>query len=368
MAGRDIVVEIAGKPAYAVQIGKGVLRELGARARRACPKAAAAFIVTDDNVAPLYLRAAQASLQGAGLPVETFIAGAGEESKSVACLERLWQVMAQAHLGRDACVVALGGGVVGDLAGFAAATYMRGVFFVQVPTTLLAMVDSSVGGKTAVNLPEGKNLAGSFYQPSYVCADTEVLSTLDEREWVCGCGEVTKSAALDGAAFFDWLRVHARALALRDSAATAEVIERCVDFKAGIVARDEQENSGVRECLNLGHTLGHAIEKLAGYGAYSHGAAVAEGVRFSAQLAEALCGADSAFTRELGDLLDRLGCTRLPFSAQPTQLMEVMRADKKNRAGEIRFVLLREPGAWEVRRVEEDLLEEQLAAWARSKA
>ena len=147
-----------------------------------------------------------------------------------------------------------------------------------------------------------------------------------------------------------------------DSAATAEVIERCVDFKAGIVARDEQENSGVRECLNLGHTLGHAIEKLAGYGAYSHGAAVAEGVRFSAQLAEALCGADSAFTRELGDLLDRLGCTRLPFSAQPTQLMEVMRADKKNRAGEIRFVLLREPGAWEVRRVEEDLLE------ARSKA
>lgn len=260
--------------------------------------------------------------------------------------------MAQLSLGRDCLVVALGGGVVGDLAGFVASAYMRGVPVVQVPTTLLAMVDSSVGGKTAVNLPEGKNLVGSFYQPSFVCADTDTLATLPEREWQCGCGEVAKSAVIDSDEFFFWLLGNAEAMVAREPAVVAEAIQRCVVFKAGVVARDKTESSGVRECLNYGHTLGHAIEACAGFGTFSHGACVAEGMRFAACVAADGYGEDGGFSAEFaeaqGEMLDALGLGRLDFDAAPGDLLAAMKRDKKVRGGELRFVLARDVAQWEI--------------------
>jgi 3-dehydroquinate synthase len=279
---------------------------------------------------------------------------AGEESKSVEVAAEIWHALAQLAYGRDCLVVALGGGVVGDLAGFVASTYMRGVRVVQVPTTLLAMVDSSVGGKTAVNLEAGKNLVGTFYQPSFVCADIDALSTLPDREWICGCGEVAKSAVIDSDDFFFWLSDHARALALRDADVATEAIQRCVVFKAGVVARDKTESAGVRECLNYGHTLGHAIEQTSGYGTYSHGAAVAEGMRFAAGLAARMADTPEGFAEAQSEMLDALGLDRILVQATPNQLLAAMKRDKKARAGQVRFVLARDVAQWEIAALSDD--------------
>ena len=207
MPATKVVVNIPGETSYDVRIGAGVLDRLGAhlRAVPALAGAERALVITDSNVAPLYLAAAKEALAQGGFRVSDIVVPAGEEAKSVEVAGEVWEAMAQLSLGRDCVVAALGGGVVGDLAGFAASTYMRGVQAVQVPTTLLSMVDSSVGGKTGVNLPAGKNLVGTFKQPSYVCADTSTLSTLDAREWACGCAEVAKSAVIDSDDFFFWL-------------------------------------------------------------------------------------------------------------------------------------------------------------------
>ena len=242
------------------------------------------LVLTDSNVGPLYLEEAKSSLRAAGFRVSDIVVPAGEDSKSLAVAGEIWSAMASLGLTRDCAVVALGGGVVGDLAGFVASTYMRGIPFVQVPTSLLAMVDSSVGGKTGVNLPEGKNLVGTFKQPAYVCASTAVLATLDDREWACGCAEIAKASVIDSDEFFFWMMDHASALEARDPVVVTEAIARSVVFKANVVAEDKTESRGVRECLNYGHTLGHAVEALAGYGTFSHGAAVAEGMRFAARL------------------------------------------------------------------------------------
>ncbi|ANE22377.1 3-dehydroquinate synthase [Denitrobacterium detoxificans] len=367
MPSTKVVVNFADKPSYDVRVGAGILQGIGQRVRATCPQAHQALVITDSNVAPLYLDAAVSSLKAEGLRTSSITIPAGEESKSVTCLSEIWQAMAQRGLDRSACVVALGGGVVGDLAGFAAATYMRGIGFVQAPTSLLAMVDSSVGGKTAIDLPAGKNLAGAFYQPAYVCADTSTLATLNQREWACGCGEIAKSAVIGGDDFFFWLVENASRLAERDPEVVNEAIVRSVVFKADVVAADEQERSGTRECLNYGHTLGHAIEKLAGYGVYSHGAAVAEGMRFALRLGVALADAPIDLVHEQDALLDSLGLEPLAFSASPSQIIDAMRSDKKNRDGQIRFVIPSDVGAWSVLPVEEDILREHLDAWSRSK-
>lgn len=364
-----VIVNIPGEEAYDVRIGAGVLDALGARMRGvpSLEQAERVLVVTDENVAPLYRDRARESLAAAGFRVSDIVVPAGEDTKSVEVAGEIWEAMAQLSLGRDCAVVALGGGVVGDLAGFAASTYMRGVTLVQAPTTLLSMVDSSVGGKTGVNLTAGKNLVGTFKQPAYVCADTGTLSTLPEREWACGCAEVAKSAVIDSDEFFFWLVEAADALAAREEAVVSEAIARCVVFKADVVAEDKTESRGVRECLNYGHTLGHAVEALAGYGTFSHGAAVAEGMRFAARLAAALAGASLEFVAAQDDLLGALGLPALAWSAEPADLLAAMKRDKKARHGQVRFVLPRDVGSWELRDVADAVILEHLEAWARSK-
>ena len=361
-----VIVQLPGEDDYAVRIGAGVLDSLGQNVRDIERFAGAgdALVVSDANVAPLYLARAKASLTRAGFKASDIVVPAGEGTKAVEVAAEIWSAMAQLSLGRDCLVVALGGGVVGDLAGFVASTYMRGVVVVQVPTTLLAMVDSSVGGKTAVNLPEGKNLVGSFYQPSFVCADTGTLATLTDREWRCGCGEVAKSAVIDSDDFFFWLLEHARDVAARDADAVAEAVQRCVVFKAGVVARDKTESAGVRECLNYGHTLGHAVETCAGYGTFSHGACVAEGMRFAAYVAaRELGGFSDEFAQAQSELLDALGLGRLGYDTSPDELLAAMKRDKKARGGQVRFVLARDVAQWELVGLPDEKVRAHLADW-----
>ena len=369
MPATKVVVTIPGEEAYDVRIGAGVLAKLGAHMRKTpgLSSVQRVLVITDQNVGPLYLADAKASLAEAGFRVSDIAVPAGEDSKSIEVAGEIWEAMAQLSLGRDCAVVALGGGVVGDLAGFVASTYMRGVQVVQAPTTLLSMVDSSVGGKTGVNLAAGKNLVGTFKQPGYVCADTATLTTLDAREWACGCAEIAKSAVIDSDEFFFWLVESADALAARDQAVVEEAIARSVVFKADVVAADKSESRGVRECLNYGHTLGHAVEALAGYGTFSHGAAVAEGMRFAARLAVALVDAPLDLVETQDRLLDQLGLPALAWSAEPADLLAAMKRDKKARHGQVRFVVPRDIGAWELLDVGDDVILEHLDAWARSK-
>ncbi|WP_165173536.1 3-dehydroquinate synthase [Adlercreutzia sp. ZJ242] len=364
-----VVVNIPGEAPYDVRIGADVLEGLGAYLKRVADVARSPRVlaVTDSNVAPLYLERAKDSLRAAGFRVSDVVVPAGEDSKSLEVIGEVWEAMGALALGRDCCVVALGGGVVGDLAGFAASTYMRGIPVVQVPTTLLSMVDSSVGGKTGVNLSAGKNLVGTFKQPSYVCASTSTLATLPEREWTCGCAEIAKSAVIDSDDFFFWLVENADALAAREAGVVAEAVARSVVFKAGVVAEDKTESRGVRECLNYGHTLGHAVEKLSGYGTYSHGAAVAEGMRFAARLGVELVGTSPELVAAQDELLDALGLPALAWSAPAADMLDAMKRDKKARAGVVRFVLPCDVGAWELVNVDDEVLTEHLARWEESK-
>lgn len=345
-----IVVSIPGETDYDVRVGEGVLANLGEqmRAYPAVANAPKVIVITDANVEQLYLSAALDSLVRAGYQASSVVVPAGEGAKSLEVAGEVWNAMADLGLTRDCAAVALGGGVVGDLTGFTASTFMRGISVVQVPTTLLSLVDSSVGGKTAVNLEAGKNMVGTFCQPRYVCADIATLSTLNEREWTCGLAETAKSAIIDSDDFFFWMVENAPALFAREPQAVMEAVKRCVVFKAGVVAEDKTESRGVRECLNYGHTLAHAIETLAGYGTFSHGAAVAEGMRFAAFLSERLIGTDQAFVEAQGDLLDALGLPYLSWQAEPSDILQAMKHDKKTRAGEVRFVLMRDVATWEL--------------------
>jgi 3-dehydroquinate synthase len=358
MPATKIVVNIPGVKPYDVRLGETVLEDLGASLRKidVLTDATKLLILSDSNVAPLYLDQTRASLEAARYQVSDIVVTAGEEAKAVEVAAEIWSALAQVGLGRDSAIVALGGGVVGDLAGFVASTYMRGIPFVQVPTTLLAMVDSSVGGKTGVNLPEGKNMVGTFKQPAFVCAATPTLTTLNDREWACGCAEIAKSSVIDSDEFFFWLTDHAEPLRERDMAVVTEAISRSVIFKAGVVAQDELESKGVRECLNYGHTLGHAIEALAGYGTYSHGAAVAEGMRFAARLGAIMLGTSEEFIEAQDELLDALNLPVLNWNAPSTLVLQAMKHDKKTRGGEVRFVLPRDIGQWEVVAVPDSVL------------
>jgi len=333
-----------GPRSYPVWIGAGLLAD---HARwRAALRGRHALVISNTTVAPLYLPRIEAGLHG--LRWSPFLLDDGEAHKTFANVGRALEALAELGATRDACVIALGGGVVGDLAGFSAACWMRGIDFIQMPTTLLAMVDSSVGGKTGVNLPAGKNLAGAFHQPRAVVADLDTLATLPEREYRAGLAEVVKGAAIGDAAFFAWLEQHAAALAARDPASVAEAIARKVQYKAGVVARDETEQ-GERALLNLGHTFGHAIETAGNYTAVLHGEGVAIGMRLAAQLSERLGLSQPADSARLQRLLEQLGLpSAIPPGMDAQQLLALMRLDKKNSAGQLRLILWRGIGRAEI--------------------
>jgi 3-dehydroquinate synthase len=304
------------------------------------------LVVSNDTVAPLYLDAVEAAL--AGFDCHRVILPDGEQYKDLGTLNRIFDTLLTARMGRDVTLLALGGGVVGDMAGFAAACYQRGVDFIQVPTTLLAQVDSSVGGKTGVNHPLGKNMIGAFHQPRAVIADTDTLNTLPDRELAAGLAEVVKYGLIRDAGFFDWLEVHRERLLARDAGALAEAIERSCRNKAEVVAADERE-AGQRALLNLGHTFGHAIEAGMGYGAWLHGEAVAAGMVMAAELSARLGWLDIADVARTRRLLAGFGLpVDPPTDLSEARWLELMAVDKKVQAGRLRLVLLRGIGAAEV--------------------
>ena len=334
MAVRELQVEL-GARRYPIRIGRGLLDD--ATGLAAFVPGRHALIVSDRNVAPLYLAQVEAALKGK--TVKALVLPAGEQEKTLSRFGEVMTALAALGASRDATVVALGGGVVGDLAGFAAACWMRGVRFVQVPTTLLAMVDSSVGGKTAVDLPQGKNLVGAFHQPSAVLADTATLDTLPDRELRAGLAEVVKYGAIADATFFEWLEANADALLDRDPDALAEAIAVSCAHKAGIVSRDETEQ-GERMLLNFGHTFGHAIETEQGYGGLLHGEAIAVGMVLAARLSSDLGRAPWSDTARLAALLERLGLpVALPAGLSGDALLARMRLDKKAVSGALRLIL-----------------------------
>ena len=349
-----------GSRAYEVVVGAGLL---DADRLVAHVPGRHVLVVSDENVAPLYLARVQASLRGK--TVHSCVFPAGEQEKTLARFSELMTALAGMGASRDVTIVALGGGVVGDLAGFAAACWMRGVRLVQLPTTLLAMVDSSVGGKTAVDLPSGKNLVGAFHQPSAVLADTNTLGSLPDRELRAGLAEVVKYGAIVDPDFFAWLEANADGLLRRDGPALVEAIARSCRHKAIIVARDEHE-LGERMLLNFGHTFGHAMETAQGYGGLLHGEAVSVGMVIAARLSAALGRAPAGDASRLATLLERLGLpTSLPQGLSAHVLLAHMRLDKKALSGALRLILWRGIGQAEVvSGVPEAAIVAALSPWA----
>lgn len=339
MAAEVTVVRVAlGARTYEIHIGSGNLCELGQFvADRLQPTHA--VLITDTNVGPLFSAVAKSSLKSVGVRVDLALVNAGEASKSVVEANHLWQQLSDFGADRKSVVVALGGGVIGDLAGFVAATYARGLALIQVPTTLLAHVDSSVGGKVGVNLPSAKNMVGAFWQPRGVWIDCDVLRLLPEREYRAGLAEVVKYGVILDADFFAFLEQQVDALNARDPLVLRQVVARCCRLKADIVERDETEETGLRAALNYGHTFGHAIEAVTQYGEFLHGEAVSIGMLCASRLAEYLGRVDHAFTRRQRQLLEGLG---LPVEVPPLDRDDLLRAmghDKKVVHGKLRFVL-----------------------------
>lgn len=298
-------------------------------------------VISDEIVAPFFL---DTLVAGFSQPVERIILPAGEASKTIRHLEIIWNRLAELQFPRDGILVALGGGVVGDITGFAAATWMRGIDVVQIPTTLLAQVDASVGGKTAINLAAGKNLVGAFHQPLAVLIDTDTLATLPEREYAAGLAEIVKSALIDSQDFLDWLSENTVALRNRDKEVVLEAILRSCRLKAAIVAEDEQER-GRRALLNLGHTFAHAIETALGHGTWLHGEAVAAGLVLALRLSEKVHDLDSAISHQVTQLLEAFGLPVEPPAGVPAdQLLKLMGGDKKVQSGHWRLVTVATPG------------------------
>lgn len=332
-------IPVNTNPPYGVAIGPGLLKDCGRRLREIIPPCHMA-VVTDSTVGPLYLETVTESLRAAGYAVSAYTFPAGEESKRFETLSGILEFLAEEHLTRTDCLIALGGGVAGDMAGFAAACYLRGIRCVQMPTTLLSAVDSSVGGKTAIDLRAGKNLAGAFLQPAAVLCDTDCLKTLPPAVFADGAAEAVKTGVLCDETLFalfedGTLRVD-----------PAEVIARCVAYKAGVVERDEKEQ-GERKLLNLGHTVGHAIEKCSGY-AIPHGHAVAAGLAVIARAAQALGWAEEPLAERVCACLKK---NALPVSAEyaPEALAEAALADKKRAGGNITLVIPKKIGLCELK-------------------
>lgn len=339
---RTVQVKL-GERSYPIVIGGGI--PLGATLESEA--GLKALVVTDSNVGPLHGESCRRRLEERGVECVSVVVPAGEASKSLDCARQLYEAAAASRVERHGLVVALGGGMVGDLGGFVAATYQRGVRFLQVPTTLLAMVDSSVGGKTAVNLPTAKNLVGVFHQPTEVDADLDFLATLPEREYVSGLAEVVKYGIIWDASFFSLVEHRLPDLLRRDMLLLEEVISRCCEIKAAVVAMDERE-MGPRAILNFGHTLGHAIEKVDGYGRWLHGEAVSIGMHFAARLSVRAKGFPEGEAARVVDVLKRLGLPLAPDRAGGKYwgaLWEAMLSDKKTVRQQPRFVLAERLGS-----------------------
>ena len=321
---------------YPIHIGAGLLDQTALLLAHLKHKRVA--IVSNTTVAPLYLERVAQPLREAGVDVVEIILPDGEQYKNSEILNTIYDALIQARCERTTTLIALGGGVIGDLTGYAAATYLRGVPFIQIPTTLLSQVDSSVGGKTGINHPQGKNMIGAFYQPQLVLIDTETLKTLPQRELSAGIAEVIKYGLIRDADFFDWLEVSIEKLMALDEATVSEAVYRSCQNKAEVVAADERE-AGERALLNLGHTFGHAIENAMGYGVWLHGEAVAAGTLMAADLSLRMGWLKVEDVQRIKAIFNAAGLKQQPPALGVDQYLDLMGLDKKVQDGKIRLVL-----------------------------
>ncbi|MGC1172774.1 3-dehydroquinate synthase [Polaromonas sp.] len=359
---QQVVIDL-GERSYPIFIGAGLLGDPATY--EDLPASNTALIVSNDTVAPLYAQLLQRALQCHYSRVLQVALPDGEVHKDWPTLQLIFDALLANGCDRKTVLFALGGGVVGDMTGFAAACYMRGVPFVQVPTTLLAQVDSSVGGKTAINHPLGKNMVGAFYQPERVICDLDVLQSLPLRELSAGLAEIIKYGPIADMAFLDWIEANIEALLAREPAALAHAIQRSCEIKAAVVGQDERE-TGLRAILNFGHTFGHAIESGLGYGQWLHGEGVGCGMVMAARLSQRLGLIDKAFVDRLRTLVLRAGLPvvgpRLSAADNAGRYLELMRVDKKAEAGEVRFVVIDGPGRAAVRGAPDALVREVIEA------
>ena len=340
---RVVHVPLAGR-SYDIQIGRGLLAQLGQQCNR-LKLGKRCAVITDRHVARRFASRAEASLRKAGFQPIRITVPAGETAKSLKSVEFCYRQLAKHRLERKSFIVALGGGVVGDLAGFVAATYLRGIPFVQVPTTLLAQVDSSVGGKVGVNLPAGKNLVGAFYQPKLVLCDLDTLATLPRREFRAGLAEVIKYGIIYDAQLFERLERRLTLVLDQNARELEELVARCCEIKAEVVGQDETE-SGLRAILNFGHTIGHALEAISHYGKYLHGEAISVGQVAAARISAKVLGLPEAEADRIEKLFRRAGLpTHVPLNrSQLGKLFSAMKLDKKVKNGQVGFVLARQIG------------------------
>jgi len=327
-----------GERSYDIQFGSGNLAGLSSFLRERTDSNHA-LVITDTNVDALYADQLGDQLTGAAWQVDILIVDAGEQSKAADVAAQLWETMLAEGADRQSVVLAVGGGVVGDLAGFVAATFARGLCFFQVPTTLLAQVDSSVGGKVGINLPGAKNMVGAFWQPRGVLVDVDVLKTLPEREYRAGLAEVVKYGVILDADFFAYLEENSGAINAQDPQTLRAIVERCCQLKANVVQHDERESTGHRAVLNYGHTFAHAFEAAGNYGAMLHGEAVSLGMMCAVRLAQRIGRVDDMFVRRQQSLLEVLGLSIAPPNFDGDELVDLMYHDKKVDDGRLRFVL-----------------------------
>ncbi len=326
-----------GKRSYDINIASGMFEGLTEEVSKITDKKKT-FIITDSNVNKLYSNTIEEVLRKKSVYAGKYAFHAGEKHKNLATIEAGYHAIVKSELDRGSVIAALGGGVCGDLAGFIAATYMRGIKFVQIPTTLLAMVDSSVGGKTGVDLNEGKNLIGAFWQPAAVFVDTKVLETLPGRELLCGFAEVVKYGMISDEKFFEYLENNIDGIKQKKCEVYEYIIGKCCSIKADIVSQDERENSS-RAILNFGHTFGHAIETVSSYSKYRHGEAVAIGMLMACELGVILGSIDSTVKRRLQKLLQSLSLQEKAEGLNPKSILDAMSRDKKVKNGKINFII-----------------------------
>tara|TARA_E500000331_G_scaffold53899_1_gene47374 strand:- start:444 stop:1577 length:1134 start_codon:yes stop_codon:yes gene_type:complete len=325
---------------YTIHVGDTILQDIGGLLKTDCVQRA--VIVSDQSVNATHAKTVAEALQDAAITIDQLTIPSGEASKSLAEAERLWNEFARLKIDRKTAILAVGGGVIGDLTGFVAATFSRGLDFWQVPTTLVAQVDSAIGGKTGVNLPAGKNLVGAFWQPRGVVADISTLTTLPDREYVSGLAEVVKYGMILDTDFFHWLEDNALRVKDREKRSVAHIVRRSAELKTLVVERDEREITGLRACLNYGHTFAHAFETATGYGTLLHGEAVSLGMMAAASLACSMNRIDQLVVDRQQKLLETLG---LPVSTttlngiEDNVLLGIMSQDKKNIGGKLRFIL-----------------------------
>ncbi len=351
-----------GDRSYPINIGTGLLGDASTWTQ--VPRAAQGLIVTNTTVAPLYAAVLERAIEVRHDQVHVVVLPDGEAHKNWQTLNLIFDALLQHGCDRKTVLYALGGGVVGDMTGFAAASYMRGVPFVQVPTTLLAQVDSSVGGKTGINHPLGKNMIGAFYQPRLVVCDLDTLQTLPVREFSAGLGEVIKYGPIADTDLLDWIEANMGRLVRRETAALAHAVRRSCEIKACVVGQDERE-SGLRAILNFGHTFGHAIEAGLGYGEWLHGEAVGCGMVMAMQLSQRLGLVDGAWVERVTALLRQAGLPTVGPGLGADRYLELMRVDKKAEAGQIRFVVIDRPGSATVRTVPDTLVREVIDSCCR---